>query len=281
MNDEELLQALAQCSRDEVSAERSRFDRRWDGLSAGELTTDEERELQELAASSPEHAQALEAFYPLDEEFRARTVSLLQARTGSGLPQQEEKDTEGMTSRQRWPWTKIRIGWLLPAAALAALLVLAVLPLGTPQPLPEYTAELRGGLKELRGSKTRVPGELPVLVEGSSFDVVLRPRSAVDGSLVVRCLLVHEGVVHERTLPAEVAESGAVRIAARLGRDLDLEPGVWSLVTVVAHRRFEPTPAQLEAVARQAQPRRAEHWVVSRVSFQVRDEPFDDAPAGS
>ena len=147
MNDEELLQALARLSREETSEERSRLDQRWDCLSAGDLSEEERAELQELAASSPEHAQALDAFSPLDEAFRSRTAGLLHDLTAAAAPRREETATAPW-----WSWFRLGHGWLGPATARAVVILVVLLPLDAPQPLPEYTAELRGGVQELRGA---------------------------------------------------------------------------------------------------------------------------------
>jgi hypothetical protein len=270
LNEDELLRAVAQIARSERADELSGLEERWRALCAGELPEEEERRLHELAASSPEHARALEAYAPLEERFRDDMVRLL-------LPADhaETRRNDPAGARSRWSWwsfPKLRAVVLLPAAAVAVLALVLLLPRGGLPPLPSYSAELHGGVQQTRAAGVAEP-EMPRLVDGSILTLVLRPSTAVEGRLAVRCLLVHGDEVLERRLPLEIAETGAVRVEAELGRDLVLEPGPWQLVAVVSRPGATPGAGELEALALADEPGRGESWAATRVSFIVASEP--------
>ena len=137
MNDD-LLRELAEIHKEEEDEERSRLDERWDRLSAGELSPEEEAELRALAETSEEARLAYEAFRPLGPEFQARVVQKIQAQS-----QAEAEAAEAARKKQEprklfyFPRPARFAAWGTAAAAAAASLMIF---LREPAPLPDYAS---------------------------------------------------------------------------------------------------------------------------------------------
>src|SRR4051794_40042585 len=87
MNDDDrFLRELAQVANDEKQAEEARLDERWDRLSAGALSPEEEAALRALTEASEEGGGAYEAFRPLGREFRARVVRARRDQSAAAAP---------------------------------------------------------------------------------------------------------------------------------------------------------------------------------------------------
>jgi hypothetical protein len=230
------LRELARVNREQEAEERSRLDERWDRLSAGELSPEEEAELRALAGSSEEAREAWEAFRPLGPDFHARVVSAVRA---------EQKPAE--PSARVLPFRRARIaGWLTAAAAAAAVLVVLLRP---PVPLPNYASPgISGGTQAMRGEETQ-PGKVPVFAPGDPIRVVLRPETTVSqaGNLEARCVLIHGGEARVLEVHTELDPGGSVKMDGLL--DAGLEPGAWTLWAVVGRPGKLPEPAELRALS--------------------------------
>jgi hypothetical protein len=243
---------LTRVARDEQEAEESRLDERWDRLSAGELSAEEEAELRALAAGSEEGRQAYEAFRPLGPDFQARMVRELRALQAGGAaaappvvsdvsdasaavdaaapaPAREEPRSRVLPFWRRLPAAS---DWLVAAAAAAAGVILMVNVFARPPALPMYGAlELEGGIERMRGGSA--PATL-LLAPGSSFKLTVRPNTAVQGKLAARAFLERGGELRPWDLPEPVIpESGVVKIEGTMGREIDLGAGLWTLWVVV------------------------------------------------
>lgn len=257
MSDDLWLKELAQVKRDEEEEERSRLDERWDRLSAGELSPEEEAELRALAETSEEAREAYEAFRPLGPDFQARVVSAVRAEQKAAEPR-----------RRVLPFRPARLGgWLTAAAAAAAVLVIFLRP---PAPLPNYAPpELSGGSKALRGEEMRTAPFAP----GDPIHVVLRPETGVSkaGDLEARCVLVRGGEARVLDLQPVFDPGGSVRMDGEL--EADLAAGAWTLWAVVGRPGRLPEPAELQALA--ASEVRRDDWtaVPQAIRIEARASP--------
>lgn len=233
MNDDPWMRELAQVKRDEEEEERARLDERWDRLSAGELSPDEEAELRALAESSEEAGEAYEAFRPLGPDFHARVVQAVSA---------ELKKPETPPARVL-PFRPARLGaWLSAAAAAAAVLVVFLRP---PGPLPDYAPpDLSGGSKAVRGEETQAG----VFVPGDRIEVGLRPETTVSrvGDLEARVVLIQGDDARALEVLTELDPGGSVRMEGSL--DAGLPAGDWTLWAVVGRPGKLPEPAELRAL---------------------------------
>ena len=246
MTDDEWLRRLAQVKTEEDEAERARLDERWDRLSAGELSPEEEAALRRLGESSDEAREAYEAFRPLGPEFQAGVVSALLEQRGTPLAEAPEAPApERAKPAPPIPFRRSRRfgGALVAAAAIAAALILLLVLPGRPTPISDYgyAAELSGGVQALRGDRSASRTFPP----GSSFELVLRPRTAVAGPVEVRCFLRRGAELRPWPAPAEVTAEGLVRIAGTVGREIALPPGEWTLWVVVGRPGELPDAALL------------------------------------
>ncbi|HYU31969.1 MAG TPA: hypothetical protein VEW48_07385, partial [Thermoanaerobaculia bacterium] len=220
MSDDPWTRELTQVNRENQDQERSRLDERWDRLSSGELSAEEEEELRALAAASEEAREAWEAFRPLGPDFHAGVVQAI--REQGSVP------AEPLPFRRR---ASRLVGWgSLAAAAAAAVVVLLVRPAA---PLPWYSLEVSGGVRTSRGEEAEAV-EVPVLKPGDHFTIVLRPATETAGKgLDAQCFVLRGGDLRGLQVVRREIDSvrGAVRMESMLGRDL--QPGVWTLWAVV------------------------------------------------
>jgi hypothetical protein len=258
MSDELWLRELAQVKRDEEAEERARLDERWDRLSAGDLSPDEEAELRALAETSEEGRETYEAFRPLGPDFHAQVVKAVSA---------ELKKPESPPARVL-PFRPARMGaWLSAAAAAAAVVVVFLRP---PAPLPDYAPpDLSGGSKAMRDGETRSD----VFAPGDPIKVVLRPETEVSkaGDLEARCILVRGDDARVLTVRTEIDPGGSVKMDGSL--DTGLAAGDWTLWAVVGRPGKLPEPAELRTLP--AIEVRRDDWtaVPSAIRIQARASP--------
>lgn len=214
--------------------ERDRLDDRWDRLSRGELSPEEEAELRALAETSEEAHQAWEAFRPLGADFHARVVQSIQSE---------------MAAAKLLKFRRRIAVWSASAAAAAAMLFLLVrgpaLLLHGPAlypPLPVYTAELEGGEQEYRGGKEPAAG-VPVFSPGSILHLDAVPEETVTGPVEAHAFATRGA---EWVKLGPLAGTGSKRLEGTIGKDLQLAPGVWRLWIVVGRPGKIPALGKLK-----------------------------------
>jgi hypothetical protein len=275
MTEDKLLNELGDLARREEEAERAVLDERWDRLAAGTLSAEEDAELRALAETSPEAREAYEAFRPLGGDFQARVTEKITAELARGpAPEPVESAPEPEKPPARvllFPRGAFRpLAWIGSAAAAA---VLSFLFLRAPAaPLPVYTAALEGGVQAMRGTEPGPAGGLPVYYPNSSLTLRAFPvKSAQDpaAALEARAFFGRRGSGDLRPLGAKPEiESGAVRFRGRLGREIQIPPGLWRLWIVVG-RRGEIPPADELAAALHAGRSRGDGWQAMSEDLRV------------
>jgi len=272
MNDNERwLRELAQVANDEKQAEEALLDPRWDRLSAGDLSPDEEAALRALAGASEEGRTAYEAFRPLGPEFQARVVQALRdqnaQRSPAPVPEPVPDPPAPVLSFRR---RARRISaWLGSVAAAAAVLFLGVRWLGSPAPLPGYgPPQLSGGVQAKRDLREG-PG---VFVSGSTFDLVLTPQTAVSGKVDVRCFLERGAELRPLPVPEVAIQNvggGVLKIHGTVGREIVIPPGAWTLWAVVGRPRALPPDAEtLRARLARGRPR-GRGWEALKIGLKA------------
>jgi hypothetical protein len=269
MSDDRWLRELAQVNRDQHEDALGHLDERWDRLSRGELSPEEDAELRALAETSEEARAAYEAFRPLGPGFQAGVVQAIreQGRGPDAEPASPAPPAKLLPFRRR----ALRLaGWGTAVAATLAATVTMLL-LRPAAPLPDYTlADISGGTRTLRSGEPEA--KVPVLAPGDRFEVLLRPaRAAARGSrLEALCVLARGGELHPLETRSEIDPGGAVRMTGSLGRDIP--PGAWTLRAVVGRRGKLPEPAALVSLSL---PARERDWVAvgSEILIRLRTEP--------
>lgn len=252
MSDEIWLRELAQVNREQHEDEQDRLDGRWDRLSRGELSPDEEAELRALAGTSEEAHAAWEAFRPLGPEFHASVVQKVRKQ---GL----EK------SKKLLPFRRRIAGWSAVAALAAAASVMLVLrPLA---PLPDYSLEVTG----VSASRGDEPETAPVLVPGNRFEVTVRPATEVarGSKLEAYCVLAQDRELRPLEVRSEIVPAGLVRMTGSLGHDVP--PGAWTLWAVVGRPGKLPDPAA-STFSTGARVRQRD-WVAVPKDIRIQDQP--------
>ena len=269
MSEDDLLRKLGQVAREEAGETRPPLDERWDRLTAGTLSAEEEAELRRLAASSEDARAAYEAFRPLDEAFHARIVAAIAAQASeAGTEARSRSQSEAQAAQPRGkllpfrPAVRRLAAW--GATATAAAATLAALLLRVP-PLPVYAMELSGGSRITRGESAGVPELAP----GDRFQAILRPDTAVPRakSLRTRAFLLRGEEVRQVEVDSELDANGSVRVTGTL--DPSLPAGSWTLWLVVGRRGALPDPADLRSLTA-ARAERQRNWVAMPATLNVR-----------
>jgi hypothetical protein len=131
------------------------------------------------------------------------------------------------------------------AAAAAALVTAAVLPLWRGAALPGYEMRLEGAVRTERSAPAVPQGRL-VFAPGNRFELVLTPARSAGTSVEARAF-VAEG---DRLVPLDApapqrSADGALRIAGVVGHDVRLPAGDFDLLVAVGRPRALPSPAEL------------------------------------
>jgi hypothetical protein len=260
-DDDSWLRELAQVNREQEARERSRLDERWDRLSAGELSPQEEAELRALAETSEEARQAYEAFRPLGDEFQARMVSTLAAEVASPASAETAKPARFRLLPFR---PAARFGtWLSAAAAVAAVLFLLLRSPAALPPLPAYVGSLSPGVQPSRGPGSTTGRQ--VFVPGSPLTLEAAPQRSVTGP-VEAAFFLERGAELTPWTPKpsffEIAD-GSVRLHGTVGTDFRLDPGDWRIWVVVGRPGKMPSLDELQTELRAGRTRHAGWQAVS------------------
>ncbi len=265
MSDNHWQRELAQVNRDRQEEERRRLDERWDRLSHGELSPEEDAELRALAETSEEAHAAYEAFRPLGPEFHARIVQKI-------LPKPPFWKRLAALLPFPLPFRQWRFaGWSAASAlATAAIVVMRLWP--PLPPLPEYSMDdITKNVSAMRGEESL---GVPVLAPGDGFTVIVRPATGVSSGseLEARCFLARGRDRQSLKVQPEIYPNGLVTIKASLGSDIP--PGTWTLWAVVGRPDKLPDPAALLDLHPGTRVRQRD-WVAvpKNVRIQSRDQP--------
>lgn len=237
MNDEDLLAQLGQLAKSQENAESEQ----WDALASGELDEEALAELEARAAHDPEVALRLQLFRPVDTDTKTRVLETLSGGLVSALDATPEQGSSrparsapvGLKSppvkRGRRPSR-----WALAAVPLAVAAAVALL-LSRPQstvPLPDYSAELRGGQSEQRSGTTS--NVVPRIGPSSQLELRLRPSVDVKGSVEARAFAVQAERVTPLDATPQIAPSGGVRLQGRAGAWFGAARGNAKIVVLIA-----------------------------------------------
>jgi hypothetical protein len=243
--------------------ERGRLDDRWDRLSHGGLSPEEESELRALAETSEEARQAWEAFRPLGADFQARVVRSIQSEITAAKPLAKPLPFRRRPSRIA--------GWSAAAAAVAAVLILF---LRTPAaPLPPYSMEKISGVSTMRGDEPAAA--VPLLAPGDRFQTILRPETTASrtGQLEAQIFLSRGPDLRRLEVQRDIDPNGSVQVKGTIDRDI--QAGSWILWAVVGRRGDLPDPDDLRRLSARA-PVWRKDWVA--VPREIRIKPRDLPP---
>lgn len=245
MSDDRWLRELAQVNQEREAEERSQLDERWDRLSAGELSPEEEAELRALAETSEEAHEAYEAFRPLGPELQARVVQAIQS--------QGREETEAAEAARKKPESgklfsfprRARFAaWGTAAAAAAAILMIS---LREPAPLPDYASvDVFGGTSVTRGEQPETA--TPIFTPGDDFEMDLSPRTtgSYEKRLDAKGVLACGGELWPVEVQSKFALAGSVQMNGSIP---DAHPGLCVLWAIVCRGGKMPDPADLIALS--------------------------------
>lgn len=177
----------------------------------------------------------------LDDVAKERMVAAALGALGKGTGEPVRAEKPAPRERARRPR-------LVAAGALSALLLAAGVALfvgSRKDPLPSYSASVRGGTEVWRGEPAPGAPETPLVVRADGeLEIVLRPAEPVRVPLKARAFATKGDVV--RSLPADVSGQGTARVAGRVDALLGAGPegiGPWRVTLLVG----DSVPADLPA----------------------------------
>jgi len=264
VKDNKLLEALGRVAREQQ--EREGLDKRWDALSAGKLSDDEEKQLRAAAEESSEMKAAYEAFRPLGAGFTARMVQRLEAETrpeSEATPDDAGSNVVSLSSRRRRIW---------PPMALAASVLVAVglVVMNQPADLPGYGIDLQGQSQTMRSGTGPGAEDRLIFNEGNRFRLVLTPATSVDGDLATRVLLDAGGQLTPAIVPApQISGEGAVMIQGIVGHDVRLPKGEATLLVAVGRAGALPGDQELARRLQDTSTVRESDWSGWRIVLAV------------
>lgn len=212
--------------------------------------------LRQLGAHARDHQQR-EASAPLDAGFHDRMAAQIQEQLASEAV--SERHRSWRTGRRMWG-----AGLALAASVVAAVaLTLTMVPRASQPELPMYSAQLRAGAAVRSGKAAAA------LEAGDQLDIVLRPTTAVAGSLRYAAYEMVDGELVPRSLPpARWSPDGAARIVTTIDDGAGFAPGSHELLLVVAHAGYMPDQAGILAAVNGMQDGGAAYRVVA-LTFEV------------
>ena len=278
-NEEKFLDDLGHWAREEDALERRRFDERWQQLSAGTLSEEDDAALRARAEENEAVQLDYEAFRPLDKGFQERLLAQLPSQgreTPSGelavppasddsAPQQEPTtvtpfERPGKASR----WAPYR-GWLAAAAILVVAITGGTLLRGPQPALPDYRSEFHGAVRTIRSDVADKPQEIPVFSLGSPLRLTLQPERDVEEPIEQHFYLESKSQERRRWVTdVEISPAGTTTALGTLGEDFVIEPGEWNLLVVYGRPGKLPAPDALGS-----EPPPGADWNMLRTRFQV------------
>lgn len=141
-------------------------------------------------------------------------------------------------------------------------------------PLPSFTLETDGGLRELRGDdddagQANDAEAVHRYRRDTPFDWVLRPEVSTEAQIGVEGFALvaggSAGLPLDLDALTQIADSGAIRIAGEV-RELGLEPGRYTIVLALG--RPEALPDNAAAIT---EPGDTPGWQVQRIEIQIDD----------
>jgi hypothetical protein len=265
----DLLDQLSQAAREQAIEEKNRLDSRWDRLAAGRLSPEEHDELLGEADVSGEAYEAYQAFKPLGPAFEKQVAAAILAR------QQAEAEERLAAADEAAPALPVpvpamspppaRKAWYLGGLGSVVMAAMAAVLLYPVAPLSSYAPKKLAGIPEDRGSVAAevVGGDTPVYYSGNVIELVAETRRKPAGKLDARLLYVGEdGRLQRSDLGPEIEQKGGlVAFSPIVGDDLELSPGTWKLVMVIARKgKFPGDRTILEAVESDGQ--HAKYWQI-------------------
>ncbi|MEL6543768.1 MAG: hypothetical protein AAFQ82_04025 [Myxococcota bacterium] len=203
----------------------------WVRLAKGELSDEERAELESLRRSDPDAARSFEAFEPLSDAFREE---LAQRHVPKG---RSSHSVSRQPASERPSWLeRIRAGWLLPAAGLAAAAALWIVfaPGAASLQLPTYELERAGGDTWVRSDPAQPTGPWRAS-SGTRVELRMIPTTPVRAKLRPIALLERPGAgwVHWNPTPV-LGQDGGVKVSAVVGSQLPARAGTYRIYLGVA-----------------------------------------------
>lgn len=269
-----LLDQLSQAARDEAHEEMTRLDERWDRLSAGALSETENDELLGLADASGEAHEAYQAFKPLGPAFQQKVAAAILAQQTVIDPEPVVEDPQPMPAAVPATGMDRRKLFFGAFASAASLVMGAVLLIGAADPLPGFKRKAFVLASSARGETAPVEaGGAPIFRQNTEIPLIFEPETPAGDDLAARLYTLGPDARLQLTeLEPSIEKNGSrIIFAPILGKNLDLAPGPWSLVVVIARPGKFPEDANLLAAVKKNEAG-AKYWRVLVTPIQVARE---------
>lgn len=218
MNDR-WFEELIRVTKEDDARDRQALDERWDRLTAGALTAEEEAALRAEAELTEEGRTAWAAFRPLGPAFQASVVASVQA-------QQAAEGTVAVGTAERPPPYSRLVAWVGSGIVAAGFVAFALLRPFLGPALPPYTFQASAG--DRGGNET-------VIVIGSPITLSAQPHESIPGPVDVRCVQTAAGAAPRFWPGCEThlqrLTDGTLRVKLLSDATAELAPGtLWLIV---------------------------------------------------
>lgn len=235
MSADPLRQLGEQARAEEVPA----ADARWEALALGTLAPADVEALRAEAERSPEARSLWELYAPLGPDFDRRLLAEITRAADAKRPRLVP--SRRSPAVLRW----VAAGTISAAAAAGAAWWMGA---ATPNELPAYALEVRGGDRVERGAGASVASPVIRASRSSELDLALRPARAVAARVGSVAWVDGGGTSRKLAMLPDVTPEGTVRwhgsAAALLG---DVAPGTYHLTLFVGDASALPGDARSAA----------------------------------
>lgn len=206
-----------------------RIDPRLVALALGRIDDIELKELMQRAAREPEIQAAVEKVWPRDEHARDRCLAHARAALEVRGPR-----------RPHWSLMFLPTG--LAASMVAAVSFVTILALRAP-PLPDYTLEIQGGIRDYRGPDLVVGRFVPK----AKLTLVFRPAEEVESQVRAAIFRVGSNGLVRLDHSPDISELGSVRWRSMINNLFPDAEGPVELIMAVKPGKYPPSVRDVQA----------------------------------
>jgi len=306
MKDQDLLKDIKMLALEEQAQIDNAAYALFDQLAAGTISAADKTKLETMAEADEHVALMLEAFSPLDENFKEQMTDSVMA-----MLQVEEELPVAEAEPEREPQRVLRIGKepslferiaeffniqpmvMVPAlAGVAALFIAVALPsdpmgqggtdtiIGTnghpltgDSGLPVYGIEFSSGDSMTRSNTEKSANGAPQLAPGSSFEIVLRPETQAGIKPIAKVFVGRSDAIEPIAVNPRISSTGAIQIKAQVGPHIPATPGIYRVIVVVHTDAHVPTVDEVRSMLGTNIAEKKNDWQVFQTTVEVTEEP--------
>ena len=240
MNQDTLLNEIKSIAKIEQKILQNAAIPEFDALAMGTLSQKEIERLHLLALEDESVALALEAFTPLNDDFKDSITDSIMASLAEDQVQLRKTSLTSSFMQQVYTWRNqlkklfsFKMVYIAPALSVGVFIAI-LLPkiLITEVQIPHFTIEMNGD-KKLRSIQKK-PLKLSRYFNGSHINVLLRPDIAVSSPLTVHTYLYTHKKLQPIKLQTKISPQGSIKLSGTVGTHFNVKPGNYDFITIIS-----------------------------------------------